>query len=85
MLLASRLAERLGRIDAGLTERQRRLLAAWTSPPSAGCRSDLVLKTMMHDKKVQHGKLRFVLPSGLGQVDLVGDVSAEQVRAVLAR
>ncbi len=86
MLCASRLAERLGRIDAALTERQRRLLAALDLPTEApDVDPDLVLKTMMHDKKVQHGKLRLVLPSGLGHVDLVGDVSAEQVRAVLAR
>ncbi len=82
----SRLAERLGRIDAALTERQRRLLAALGPPHrGAGRRSGPGLENDDARQEVQHGKLRLVLPSGLGHVDLVGDVSAEQVRAVLAR
>ena len=31
---------------------------------------------MMHDKKVEHGKLRFVLPARMGHVELVGDIDA---------
>ena len=38
---------------------------------------------MMHDKKVEHGKLRFVLPTRLGHVELVGDVDAKDVRGAL--
>ena len=38
---------------------------------------------MMHDKKVQHGQLRFVLPSRLGSVELVGDIDPDDVRAAL--
>ena len=40
---------------------------------------------MMHDKKVQHGKLRFVLPSRMGHVELVGDVEPGDVKAALGR
>ena len=36
---------------------------------------------MMHDKKVQHGRLRFVLPTRLGHVELVAGVKSEDVRA----
>ena len=36
---------------------------------------------MMHDKKVQHGRLSFVLPSRLGQVELVGNIAPADVRA----
>lgn len=85
MLLASRLAERMGRIDAEVTARQRRLLerlSVPTEPPSLD--PDRILETMMHDKKVEHGRLRFVLPSRLGHVELVGDVPEEHVRAALA-
>ena len=42
-----------------------------------------MLATMMHDKKVQHGKLRLVLPSRLGHADVVEDVPAEEVRQAL--
>ena len=39
---------------------------------------------MMHDKKVEHGKLRFVLPARMGHVELVGDVKAADVKTALA-
>lgn len=84
MVCASRLAERLGRIDAAVTARQVKLLAALglpIRPPELD--PDQVLDAMLHDKKVQHGRLRFVLPSRLGHVELVGGVDAEDVRAVL--
>ena len=42
-----------------------------------------ILPTMMHDKKVEHGQLRFILPTRMGHVELVGDVSADAVRAAL--
>lgn len=84
MLLASRLAERLGRIDAEVTARQRCLLKRLSvpiEPPSLD--PDRILETMMHDKKVEHGRLRFVLPSRLGRVELVSDVPEEHVRAAI--
>jgi 3-dehydroquinate synthase len=85
MLCASRLAERLGRVDAALCERQRRLLAALGLPTQVPpLDHDQILRTMMHDKKVQHGRLRFVLPTRMGHVELVGDVSPDEVRAALA-
>lgn len=86
MVCASRLAERLGRIDATLTRRQVDLLAALGLPvevPEADV--DELLAAMSHDKKVEHGRLRFVLPTRMGHVELVSDVSTEDVRAVLER
>ncbi len=84
MLCASRLAERLGRIDPELTERQEKLLVALGLPTEVpDFDPNLVLETMMHDKKVEHGRLRFVLPSRLGHVELVGDVDPKDVLASL--
>jgi 3-dehydroquinate synthase len=84
MLCASRLAERLGRVDAALTERQHRLLTALGLPTSVPqLEPDQILRTMMHDKKVQHGQLRFVLPARMGHVELVGDVNPDDVRSAL--
>ena len=85
MLCASRLAERLGRVDEAFTERQRRLLAALGLPVQLPpLNHDQLLAAMRHDKKVEHGRLRFVLPSRMGHVELVGDVPADDVRAALA-
>ncbi|MGH7134727.1 MAG: 3-dehydroquinate synthase, partial [Pirellulales bacterium] len=86
MLCASRLAERLGRIDASLTERQQRLLESVGLPTVVpeNLDHDQIVRAMSHDKKVEHGRLRFVLPSRLGQVELVGGVAEDLVRAALA-
>jgi 3-dehydroquinate synthase len=84
MVCASRLAERLGRIDAAMTARQESLLAAFGLPTRLPeIDTDEILRAMMRDKKVQHGELRFVLPQRLGQVELVGGVEAGEVLAVL--
>jgi 3-dehydroquinate synthase len=37
----------------------------------------------MHDKKVQHGQLRFVLPNRIGQVELVGNIAPADILAAL--
>ena len=85
MACASRLAERLGRVDAAFTARQVKLLSALGLPTKLPqLDPEQVLRTMMHDKKVQHGRLRFVLPVRMGQVELVGDVDAVDVRAALS-
>ncbi len=84
MLSASRLAERLGRVGADFTARQEKLLAALGLPTEVPkLDPDQVLRTMMHDKKVRHGALRFVLPTRMGHVELVGDVDPAVVRASL--
>jgi 3-dehydroquinate synthase len=85
MLCASRLAERLGRIDAEATRRQRDLLVSLGLPvdlPDLDRRQ--FVAAMGRDKKVEHGRLRFVLPSRIGHVDLVGDIPTEHVLAALA-
>jgi 3-dehydroquinate synthase len=87
MVDASRLAEQRGLIDSALTERQVALLEAVglpTSPPrSANWSPDDVIARMRLDKKTVGGKLRFILPTALGHVDLVSDVPEDDVRAVI--
>ena len=84
MICASRLAERLGRIDAALTARQRDLLTSLQLPVDVpDVDHDALLEAMSRDKKVEHGRLFFVLPSRLGHVELVGDATEEDTRAAL--
>lgn len=85
MICASTLAERLGRIDADVTRRQRTLLKALGLPtrPEASWSHDALIAAMQNDKKNVGGKLRFVLPSRLGACELVPGVPEETVREVL--
>lgn len=84
MVCASRLAERLGRVPAELTERQQRLLAALDLPISLPpLPTPDLIAAMQRDKKVEHGRLRFVLPTRLGHVELVSGIDDRLVADVL--
>jgi 3-dehydroquinate synthase len=84
MLCASRLAERLGRITPRETERQQSLLMALGLPVTMpDVDRDALIDAMAHDKKVEHGQLRFVLPGRIGSVELVGNVAEADVQAAI--
>lgn len=84
MVCAARLAERLGRVDVQFTVRIRSLLESLGAPVDVPpLDHQAILDAMMHDKKVQHGTLHFVLPSRMGHVELVGNVDPADVRAAL--
>jgi 3-dehydroquinate synthase len=85
MMCAARLAERMGRVDEVFVERQRKLLEAFgmaLDVPDVD--HDELIELMYRDKKVERGKLRFVLPTRLGHVELVRDVANEDVLASMA-
>lgn len=87
MVAASRLAEALGRVPGDVTRRQVDLLRSFGLPttiPPAWPVEEL-LAAMRSDKKNQDGRLRFVLPSRLGAVDLVDGVPTDLVADVLRR
>ena len=87
MHCAARLAERLGLMsEEGLVQRQARLLSALGLPLQVdpAWSSDALLQAMRTDKKNRAGRLRFVLPTRLGEVRLVDQVPESDVRAVLA-
>lgn len=84
MQMAASLAIQLQLCDRSLLERQTRLLSACDLPitfPDADV--EAMLPVMMRDKKVAHGRLRFILPSKMGSVELVGSVDPNQVRAAI--
>jgi 3-dehydroquinate synthase len=84
MMCAARLAERLGRVDAVFVDRQRALLEAFRLPLEApDVDRDELIELMYRDKKVERGRLRFVLPTRLGHVELVRDVATDEIAAIL--
>jgi 3-dehydroquinate synthase len=84
MMCAARLAEKLGRIDRELIDRQAKLLSALSLPiETPDLPAETLISHMQHDKKTQQGRLRFVLPSRLGHVELVDVDDLDAVRAAL--
>lgn len=84
MSCAARLAAQLGRVTPDWIERQDRLLGRMRLPTrmmAVDC--EAAIDVMATDKKVEHGKLRFVLPTRLGHVELVGGVDRALVRKAL--
>lgn len=89
MIHASCLAERRGLIGSDVTARQLALLQAvglpTALPAGTSFPPDAVIARMRLDKKNAGGKLRFILPTRLGEVRLFDDVPEEDVAAVLTR
>ncbi len=84
MHMAACLAAQLGRIDAGLVARQQRLLKRLELPTSFDAvQPEALWQAMQHDKKVEHGKLRFILPDRMGHVELVAGITQEQAIAAM--
>lgn len=89
MEMAAMLAQDLGMLSAEDADRQRALLQAAGLPVrlrgALGFDCDALLAAMRHDKKVQHGRLRLVLPCRIGEGRVVGDVPEEAVRNICDR
>ncbi|MDQ7822186.1 MAG: 3-dehydroquinate synthase [Candidatus Eremiobacteraeota bacterium] len=77
------LAERMGRINHKVTERVVNLLKAWALPVKLrDCDSEAVLSALQHDKK-KKGKVRFVLPWGIGHVAMTDEVPESLVETIV--
>ena len=86
MIAASRLAERVGRVKSEVTSRQLTLVRRFDLPVQApGLDLQALLSALQHDKKARHGRLRFVLPNRIGEVEVVDDVPAAEVAAVVGQ
>ncbi|HEX4590539.1 MAG TPA: 3-dehydroquinate synthase [Gemmataceae bacterium] len=82
MACASRLAERLQLIPAEVTARQVALLEKFGQPTAAKPEwsQDQLIAVMRRDKKVAAGRMRFVLPTRIGEVVVQDDVAELLVR-----
>jgi 3-dehydroquinate synthase len=85
MVAVCRLAERVGTLDRAATERLLCLVRRAGLPVACpGLDADALLDAMTRDKKNQAGRIRFVLPHGIGKVEMSDACSIEQIREVLA-
>ncbi len=84
MVAAGEIAVSMGLWTRDDQERQRRLIAAAGLPLALPpLDPEAVLACLQGDKKVREGKVRFVLPTGVGSVTLRDDVEAALIREVL--
>lgn len=84
-MLACQLAQQLGRMSDEDVARVSALLAAFNLPllaPSAMRCADF-LPHMLRDKKSLAGKIRFILPQGIGHADVVGGISEAQLQQLI--
>ena len=80
MVAVGQLAMIRGSWSANDMERQQQLIAQ-CGLPSAWPKLDpeAVLKTLQGDKKVLDGKLRFILPTAIGSVEIRDDITREEI------
>ena len=84
MVLAAQTSQRMGWISEADVERTRALIRAAGLPdvaPDLGV--DTYLEYMGHDKKVEGGKMRFVLLKKLGEAVITADVPTDVLTGVL--
>lgn len=84
MVGAARLAARLGHPKEIHTV-TKRLMESLELPVSLPARydTDAIMSAMMHDKKFKDGKMVFIIPTGIGKVEINSQVSADWVREVV--
>ncbi len=89
MMAAASLACSMNRIDQLVVDRQQKLLETLGLPVSTttlnGIKDDDLLGVMSRDKKNVGGKLRFILPSTIGEVETVDNVCHEFVVSAINR
>ena len=85
MLVAAELGHRRRRFDTGARDAFARLLWRFGGlPPIRDLRTSELMEVITRDKKIVDGRLHFVLPTGIGQAEIVNDVSQDELRAAFA-
>jgi len=86
MVLAAKMSQRLGWMDADSVARVETILKAMHLPTviPQGLTPEQMLELMQVDKKVQAGKIRLILMKGIGQSLVVDDYPAEVLKQTLA-
>ncbi|MGK7889417.1 MAG: 3-dehydroquinate synthase [Leptolyngbyaceae cyanobacterium] len=85
MVAAGKMAAQMSLWEETCAQRQDQLLGKIALPTRApaGLDSNAVLDTLQTDKKVKAGKVRFILPTRIGEVMITDQVSSTQVMTAL--
>ena len=86
MVQAARLSEETGKCSSEVSKRIVALLEKFGLPTeSPSLKPTDVIQSMYHDKKTDHGQLRFVLVKDIGTIEIVDDVPEAPVKTVLEK
>jgi 3-dehydroquinate synthase len=85
MVAAAEIAVERGLLEEEEKNRLKKLLDRAGLPVTVPLAGDEILNILPRDKKARHGRPRFVLPLGLGSVNLFEDVETDEIRAALER
>ncbi len=86
MVGASYIAEEMGMISSRVTGRQEKLLEAFGLPTRLGGHdAGAIVKLLYRDKKTVAGRLRFILPRGIGRVVISDEVTEKVILRALGR
>jgi 3-dehydroquinate synthase len=85
MVGAARLAVKRKMLSQEDAQRMVRLLKAFNLPTEieGEIPAEELYTAMKHDKKVQQGKIKFVLPTGLGSCEFVSDLTEEEIKEAM--
>jgi 3-dehydroquinate synthase len=85
MIIANRIAQKLGMLNSQDTQRIKKLIERAGLPTQVA--EKLALDEFMNilklDKKVEEGKVNFVLPVRIGEVVVRNDVPEDMVREII--
>jgi 3-dehydroquinate synthase len=86
MVACCEMARRRGAVDGSLVDRLTGVLdALGLATTWNGARPEHLWELMQHDKKTRGGKVRMILPTKLGAVEIVEDTDFQQVAAAIER
>ena len=74
MVAATGIAENVGKLDTSTAHRVSAATLGLGKLPRLEVRSRNILRLLQSDKKTRNGKVHFVLPTKLGEVEVVNDV-----------
>jgi 3-dehydroquinate synthase len=85
MVAAGKIAAELGMWTHEETKRQNNLISKASLPTQLpnGINIDAIVDALQIDKKVKAGKVRFILPTQIGEVKITDQVPADTIRHVL--
>jgi len=85
MVIACKVAEAKQWFSASEVSRVTSLLQAFELPVEAPCEMDIrhFMQHMRHDKKVEAGQIRYIIPQTIGQAIVTADISDELLEPIL--